>query len=217
MIRIKGIEKKFNEETDLKFKDLTFEDGKSYVILGPSGSGKSTLLNIISGIISQDKGTVEIDNIRINEMEQTKKDKFRLDNIGYIFQDYKLIDEMTVEDNIKMLKIEGIDCSNMEEVLNRVGILNKKKQKVSKLSGGEKQRVAIARALIKKPTIILADEPTQNLNFEIGEEVTKLIIAKNKEEKTVVIMVTHDERLTKHFDVVIKLEDFLQKGGNANA
>ena len=119
---------------------------------------------------------------------------------------------MSVQDNIKLLEIEKIDCSNIDKVLERVGILNKKKQIVSKLSGGEKQRVAIARALIKNPRIIIADEPTQNLNFEIGEDITKIITKVETGSKTTVIMVTHDERLTKNFDAVIKLEDFL-KGG----
>ena len=145
-------------------------------------------------------------------MSQSEKDKFRLNNIGYIFQDFKLINEMTVQDNIKLLEIEKVDCSNIDNVIERVGILSKKKQVISKLSGGEKQRVAIARALIKNPRIIIADEPTQNLNFEIGEDITKLITKIDAKNNTIVIMVTHDERLTKYFDVTIELEDFL-KGG----
>jgi len=170
------------------------------------------LLNIISGIISPNTGSVKVDDIEITNISQKDKDKFRLNNIGYIFQDFKLINEMTVQDNIKLLEIEDVDCSNIDNVLNRVGILSKKKQVISKLSGGEKQRVAVARALIKNPRIVIADEPTQNLNFEIGEDITKLITNKDVKSKIIVIMVTHDERLTKHFDVVIKLEDFL-KGG----
>ncbi len=172
------------------------------------------MLNIISGIISPDSGSVKIDNLEITEISQNEKDKLRLNNIGYIFQEFKLINEMTVEDNIRLLEIEGIDCSNIDKVLERVGILNKKKQIISKLSGGEKQRVAIARALIKKPKIIIADEPTQNLNFEIGEDIVKLITKKQNKNKTIVIMVTHDERVSKYFDVIIKLDDFLKKEVN---
>jgi len=212
MITLKNVYKKFNEETNLHFIDLVFEKGKTYVILGPSGSGKSTLLNIISGIISPDEGTVEIDDVEITKLSQKDKDNFRLKNIGYIFQDFKLLNEMTVADNIELLKIEKVDCSNIDEVLKTVGILNKKNQVISKLSGGEKQRVAIARALIKNPKIILADEPTQSLNFEIGQQITQLITKENKD--SLVIMVTHDERLTKYFEVVIKLEDFLKGGVN---
>lgn len=213
MITLKNVCKKFDEENNLSFNDLTFEKGKTYVILGPSGSGKSTLLNIISGIISPDEGIVKIDDTEITKLSQKEKDKFRLRNIGYVFQDFKLLNEMTVEDNIKLLEIEKVNCSNIDEILKKVGILKKKKQIISKLSGGEKQRVAIARALIKNPKIILADEPTQSLNFEIGQQITQLITTENKD--CIVIMVTHDERLIKYFEVVIRLENFL-KGGVKN-
>ena len=172
------------------------------------------MLNIIAGVISPDTGNVKIDDVEITKINQKEKDKFRLNNIGYMFQDFKLINEMSVQDNIKLLEIEKINCSNIDNMLKRVGLLNKKKQIISKLSGGEKQRVAIARALIKNPRIILADEPTQNLNFEIGEDITKLITKIDPKSETIVIMVTHDERLTKYFDRVIKLEDFLKGGRN---
>jgi putative ABC transport system ATP-binding protein len=155
---------------------------------------------------------VVIDDIEITKMTQKEKDKYRLEKIGYIFQDFKLINEMTVEDNIKLLEVENIDCANLDHILEKMGIKNKRKQPISKLSGGEKQRIAIARALIKNPKIVLADEPTQNLNFEIGEQITKLITDKEEKSNMITIMVTHDERLVKYFDVVIKLEDFLRKG-----
>ena len=170
------------------------------------------MLNIITGIVAPNTGSIKIDDVEITKLSQNEKDKFRLNNIGYVFQDFKLINEMSVQDNIKLLEIENINCSNIDNALKRVDILNKKKQIVSKLSGGEKQRVSIARALIKNPEIIIADEPTQSLNFEIGQDITKLITKIEPNSNTIVIMVTHDERLTQYFDKVIKLDDFLVWG-----
>ena len=108
MIRIENIEKDFNEDTKIHLKDLKFENGKTYAILGVSGSGKTTLLNMIAGIVTPTCGKIFVDNIEVTSLTQKEKDSFRLKNIGYIFQDFKLIEDMTVEDNLKILKIEKI-------------------------------------------------------------------------------------------------------------
>ena len=171
MIRIENIEKDFNEDTKIHLKDLKFENGKTYAILGVSGSGKTTLLNMIAGIVTPTCGKIFVDNIEVTSLTQKEKDSFRLKNIGYIFQDFKLIEDMTVEDNLKILKIEKIKCEDIQSMLAQVGLENKLKEKIRKLSGGEKQRVAIARALMKSPKIILADEPTGSLNYEKGKEI----------------------------------------------
>lgn len=213
MIKIENIKKDFNEDTKIHLKNMKFEDGKSYAILGASGSGKTTLLNIIAGIINPTEGKVFIDDVDITSLTQKGKDNFRLKNIGYVFQDFKLMDDMTVEDNLNLLKIEKIDCINTENILQDVGLKNKRKTKVRKLSGGEKQRVAIARALIKSPKIILADEPTGSLNYEKGVEIMQLLNEFHKKSNYIMIFVTHDDRMAKFADEVIQFEDLLVKGG----
>lgn len=213
MITVKGVTKHFQNETAINYKDMTFEDGKSYMLLGASGCGKSTLLNMIAGIISPDCGEINIDGDVMNTKSQKEKDKFRINKIGYIFQDFKLIPEMTVMDNINILRLEKVDTSKADEILKVLGISDKKNKKVKNLSGGEKQRVAIARAIVKMPHIILADEPTGNLNFEIGEAVIKQLI-EISQGKTL-IAVTHDERLGKYFDVTIDMNTMVGGGENA--
>jgi len=203
MINVKNVSKHFANETAIDYSDITFEKGKSYMLLGASGCGKSTLLNMIAGILSPETGSIEIAGEDMTKKSQKEKDKFRIQKIGYIFQDFKLIPEMTVMDNIGILRLEKVDISDVDNVLNSLKILNKKNKKVKHLSGGEKQRVAIARAIVKKPEIILADEPTGNLNFAIGEAVIKQLIEVSK-GKTL-IAVTHDERLGKYFDHIIDM------------
>lgn len=205
MIEIKSLCKQFQNETEIHYRDITFETGKSYILLGASGCGKSTLLNIIAGILSPTDGSVIIDGTDMCQVSQKSRDKFRIQKIGYIFQDFKLIDDMTVADNIGILRLEGVDVSSMDRTLRALGILEKKNAKIKHLSGGQRQRAAIARALVKKPEIILADEPTGNLNFAIGEQVIKELI-EAAAGKTL-IAVTHDNRLATYFDEVIDMNE----------
>ena len=209
MIEIKNLRKQFQNETEIEYKDITFETGKSYMLLGASGCGKSTLLNMIAGILSPTKGSVVIDGRDMTAESQRARDRFRIERIGYIFQDFKLIPDMTVADNIGILRLEGVDISGMDDMLRSLGIFEKKNAKVKHLSGGQKQRVAIARALVKHPDIILADEPTGNLNFAIGEQVMRELSEVSR-GKTL-IAVTHDDRLAKYFDVVVDMNE--QTGG----
>ncbi len=205
MIEIKNLGKQFQNETEIEYRDMIFENGKSYMLLGASGCGKSTLLNMIAGILSPSDGEILIDGVNMSAASQKEKDKFRIEKIGYIFQDFKLIDDMTVADNIAILRLEGIDISGMDNLLASLDILKKKNAKIKHLSGGQKQRVAIARALVKNPDIILADEPTGNLNFAIGEKVIRELctIARGK----TLIAVTHDDRLAKYFDEVVDMNE----------
>ena len=213
MIAIKNLSKKFKNETAIDYKDMVFDSGKSYVLLGASGCGKSTLLNMIAGILSPERGEIIIDGVDIAKSSQREKDLFRIKNVGYIFQDFKLIPEMSVIDNINILKLEGVDVSRADEVLSSLEMFEAKNKKVCQLSGGQKQRVAIARAIVKMPDIILADEPTGNLNFAIGEEVVKQLtsVAKGK----TLIAVTHDDRLCKYFDHVVDMNEMT--GGRYDA
>ena len=203
MIECKGLSKSFKNETAIDYADLRFEDNASYMLLGASGCGKSTLLNMIAGILSPDRGSVVIDGREMNSLSQKEKDRFRIAKIGYIFQDFKLIPDMTVLDNIDILRLEGIDTTGAQELLDCLGMGMKKHRRVRNLSGGERQRVAIVRALVKRPPIILADEPTGNLNFAIGEQVIRELTRAAK-GKTL-IAVTHDDRLAPYFDHVIDM------------
>ena len=205
MIEIKNITKRFQNETAITYGDICFKSGKSYMLLGASGCGKSTLLNMIAGVLAPTSGEIIIDGVNMTQKTQAEKDKFRIQKIGYIFQDFKLINDMTVLDNINILKLEGIDTSTAPALLEQLGIAEKKNARVRHLSGGQKQRVAIARALVKTPDIILADEPTGNLNFAIGEQVIQQLVAVAK-GKTL-ITVTHDDRLAKYFDAVIDMNE----------
>lgn len=205
MIEIRNLAKQFQNETEIEYRDITFETGKSYMLLGASGCGKSTLLNMIAGVLSPSRGDIFIDGVHMSAASQKVKDRFRIEKIGYIFQDFKLISDMTAADNIGILRLEGIDISGMDDMLRALDIYDKKNARIKHLSGGQKQRVAIARALVKKPEIILADEPTGNLNFAIGEQVIRKLVEVSK-GKTL-IAVTHDERLAKYFDEVIDMNE----------
>ena len=216
MIRTQGLKKRFGDGSALSYRDLMFEDGRSYALLGASGCGKSTLLNMIAGVLSPTEGAVWIDGRNMTAASQQEKDAFRIARIGYIFQDFKLLEGMTVADNIAVLRLEKVDVSGMDDILRRLGILKLKKRRVNNLSGGERQRVAIARALVKKPSIILADEPTGNLNYAIGRAIVEEL-ARAAEGKTL-ICVTHDDRLCDCFDEVIDMNAVASaEGGDLNA
>ena len=205
MIEIENLVKQFQNETEIEYRDITFKTGKSYMLLGASGCGKSTLLNMIAGVLSPTRGDILIDGVNMSAASQKVKDRFRIEKIGYIIQDFKLISDMTVADNIGILRLEGVDISRMDNMLQALDIHDKKNARIKHLSGGQKQRVAIARALVKKPDIILADEPTGNLNFAIGEQVIRKLVEVSK-GKTL-IAVTHDDRLAKYFDEVIDMNE----------
>lgn len=214
MIQVQGVSKQFKNETALCYRDLLFETGKKYMLLGASGCGKSTLLNMIAGILTPDTGEILMDGVAMSKKSQQEKDRFRIDRIGYIFQDFKLLENMTVADNIDLLRLERVDVSRTDSLLEALGILSQKHKKVRNLSGGQKQRVAIVRALVKRPEIILADEPTGNLNFEIGKQVVEELC--RAAAGRTLIAVTHDERLSRYFDVVVDMNKVTsQKEGAA--
>ncbi len=210
MIRLTGLSKQFENETAIHFRDHVFEDGKSYLLLGASGCGKSTLLNLIAGILTPDTGEIEIDGKPMTKLHQTQKDLFRIQKIGYIFQDFKLIEDMTVMDNIDILRLEGVNTAGAAALLQKLGMYDKRSKKIRHLSGGEKQRVAIVRALVKKPDIILGDEPTGNLNFAIGEQVVREL-TETARGKTLIV-VSHDDRLSVYFDEIVDMNEMTGGG-----
>lgn len=205
-IQIKELHKKYDEENDIHYPEINFTSGKTYMIAGESGCGKTTLMNMIAGITDFQDGDILIDGVSQKGLNQKVKDDFRVKNIGYIYQDYKLLENMSVRDNIEILKLEGIDTSGMDEILTKLGIGDKKDQKAGSLSGGQKQRVAIARAMIKNPGLLLCDEPTGNLNPEIGHKIMEDLTNLMKERPdSLMIVVSHDISLKDYFDETINL------------
>jgi len=217
MIRIENIDKYFNRFKKNKIHvinntSLEFGSKGLVALLGPSGSGKTTLLNVIGGLDKVRKGNIYINNKKITKRLQGHIDKIRNLNIGYIFQDYKLIEDMSVYDNVALvLKMLGIkDKKEIDKrvlyVLDKVGMIRYKRRPCSMLSGGERQRVGIARAIVKNPSIIIADEPTGNLDSKNSVEIMNIIKAISKDK--LVILVTHETNLAKFYaSRIIELED----------
>ncbi len=199
--------------------DLTINNGEFVTIAGPSGSGKSTLLNLIGCLDSPTKGEVWLGDTKINGQSDRALNKIRLHTIGFIFQSFNLIPVLNVAENIELplLIIKSVSVEERKERVNHfikaVGLLKQVKQKPAELSGGQRQRVAVARALATKPKIVLADEPTANLDSKTGIEIIDLMHKINKNESTTFIFSTHDSKIMHLADRVIMLEDGVIKNG----
>ena len=202
LITLNNVSKIYGEgRTEIKALnnvDLEIDQGKIVTIMGPSGSGKSTLLNILGAMDSPSSGTVLVNDIEIGSLAERKLSSYRKETVGFIFQSFYLLPNLDVMGNVLIplipYKIKDKDRQRAQEILDRVGLGNRGESKVGKLSGGESQRVAIARALINNPKIILADEPTGNLDSETGKSIIELLIKLAEEGKTIII-VTHDPRI----------------------
>ncbi len=199
-IEIKNLTKKFiqgsNEIYAVNNVSMQIEKGEMVAITGQSGSGKTTLLNLIGGIETPTSGSVFFDGINICELDNGELSKLRRTKIGYVFQDFNLIPILTVEENIQMpwlLNSQKVDKERLREIEYFLGLEERAHHLPSELSGGQRQRAAIARALINRPDIILADEPTGNLDRQMADEIMEYFIRLNKENITV-ILVTHEER-----------------------
>lgn len=189
---------------------LQIQRGKFTAIVGRSGSGKSTLLHLIGGLDRPDSGQILIEDQDLYAMKEDKLAQFRREKIGFIFQDYNLIPSLNVWENVVLpLGLAGkrIDTGSAEEILRNVGLLDRKNAMPNTLSGGQKQRVAIARALAAEPALILADEPTGNLDSQTELEVMALLKNCVSKYGQTLVMITHDETIAQMADVVVMIED----------
>ena len=191
----------------LKGIDLSVEKGEFVVLLGPSGSGKSTLLNIIGGIDAADGGDLFIEGEKLGEMKDRQLTKYRREHLGYIFQMYNLIPNLTVRENIEVGAYLSKSPLPVDELLDTLGLTAHQKKLPNQLSGGQQQRTAIGRAIVKNPKILLCDEPTGALDYNTGKEILKLIETVNRQYQTTVIMVTHNDAIRYMADLVVKLRD----------
>ena len=217
MIEIKNLVKiynkgKTNEFCALKGIDLSIEEGEMVAIIGKSGAGKSTLLHILAAIDSYDKGSYLVDGVSVGDLKEKDRARFRNQKIGIVMQDYALIDEYTIEENVQIPlifgKVKGNDVrrEKIMTALENVGLAELAKKPVRQLSGGQKQRVAIARDLVNNPTFLLADEPTGALDSKTSGEIMDVFEKLNQGGKTVII-VTHDMEVAARCGRVIEISD----------
>mgnify|MGYP005795294939 CR=1 FL=1 len=199
-------------------KDISFsmEKGEFSAVLGESGSGKSTLLNCIGGLEIPTSGRVLLDGVDLFSMKENSRTIFRRQNIGFIFQSFQLISELNVEQNIQfpiLLDHRKPDRDQVEEILEVLGLTERKHHLPGQLSGGQQQRVAIGRALITRPMLILADEPTGNLDSKNSRDVMELLTKASRHYQQSILMITHNEHLTSYVDRIVHMKDGrLQKG-----
>lgn len=222
MIKLSGVNKIYRtneiETQALENVNIEIEKGTFVSIMGPSGCGKSTLLNIVGLLDTPTSGSVEIAGIDTAGLKDSEQAAFRNKNLGFVFQSFHLIPSLNVTDNIELPLIYRSGVSDSErkrlvrEVLERVGLTHRSRHMPSQLSGGQCQRVAIARAIVGNPEIILADEPTGNLDSKMGAEVMDLLHRLNKEDGRTIVMVTHNEEQAKQTDRIIRFFDGRQIG-----
>ena len=208
---VKNLNKSYgtNENKISVLKDINFslEKGSLCTLLGPSGSGKSTLLNAIGGLEKIDSGSIVINEYEILSLKQNALSNFRRKYLGFIFQFYNLIPDLTVTENIQVGSFIHNDPLDIEKLIKDLGLWEHKNKYPRQLSGGQQQRCAIGRALIKKPEILLCDEPTGALDYKTSKDILSLLQRINKEYKTTIILATHNEEITKMSNITIRLKD----------
>ncbi len=210
-LKLSNIRKSFGEGEGrievLKDINLEVEKGEFVVLLGPSGSGKSTLLNIIGGIDSADSGKITIRDKSMSDMNEKALTLYRRQHLGYIFQMYNLIPNLTVRENIEVGAYLSKNPLNIDEIIETLGLKMHQHKIPSQLSGGQQQRCAIGRAIVKNPDILLCDEPTGALDYNTSKEILALIEEVNQKYGNTVIMVTHNDAIKNMADFVVKLRD----------
>jgi putative ABC transport system ATP-binding protein len=220
MININNLEFRYDEgDFRLTIPQLTVLQADKTAVIGPSGSGKTTLLNLVAGIILPKNGTVNVDTLAISELNDSERRDFRIKNIGFVFQDFELLDYLNVLDNIlHPYRITGaLTLSNdvrarAVQLAEDMGIVDKLKRHPSDLSQGEKQRAAICRSLLPSPKVVLADEATGNLDPANKTRILDLLFRSVEEHEATLLAVTHDHELLTRFDRVIDFQDFYNQG-----
>lgn len=214
ILKLDHLEKEYGQKENkvvaLKSINLEVDKGEFVAIVGTSGSGKSTLLNLIGGLDTPTKGQIFVRDEEISLLRNRELTKYRRDSIGFVFQNYSLMPVLSVYDNVALpLSLSGkkVDHGYIKELLTELGIWDKRRKYPSELSGGQMQRVAIARALVNKPAILLADEPTGNLDSNTTSEVMDMLRESNRKFNQTILMVTHNDALAKVCDRVIRIED----------
>jgi putative ABC transport system ATP-binding protein len=216
MIRLQNIQKVYRTDTietlALNSINIDIEKGEFLSVMGPSGCGKSTLLNIMGLLDAPSKGGIQIDEQNTELLSDKQLAQFRNRKLGFIFQSYHLINDLRVLDNVELpLLYRNSSAKQRKQLasaaLEKVGLSNRVKHFPSQLSGGQKQRVAIARAIVGTPEIILADEPTGNLDSTMGEEIMDILLYLNEKERCTVVMVTHDENMARKTHRLVRLFD----------
>ena len=194
--------RRYGEQEVLRGLDLSIGEGAFEALMGPSGCGKSTFLHLAAGLLSADRGAIEVGGRDVVKMGDSEAAKFRRRHVGVVFQSFNLLNEKTVRDNILLpLSLDGVCVrapevrSRLEELAGRLGLSGLEGKRPEDLSGGERQRVAIARALVARPEIVLADEPTGNLDVESARSICKLLSELNSAERSAVLVVTHDPQV----------------------
>ena len=210
-LEIQNIEKYFGEGDTrtqvLKGISVGIEKGKICVLLGPSGSGKSTLLNIIGGIETADAGNIIIDGEKLEAMNEKKLSLYRRKHLGYVFQSYNLIPNLTVKENIEVGENLSDNPLPLDDLLHTLGLWEHRNKIPNQLSGGQQQRTSIGRAIIKNPSILLCDEPTGALDYKTSKEILKLIEDVNQKFGNTVVLVTHNDAIKNMADQVVRLRD----------
>lgn len=210
-LEIKDLKKSYGEAGNrtevLKGISFSMEKGEICVLLGPSGSGKSTLLNIIGGIDTADDGYVSIQNEKTADMKEKALTKYRRKHLGYVFQLYNLIPNLTVRENIEVGAYLSDTPLDIDDLLHTLGLYEHRNKMPNQLSGGQQQRCAIGRAIVKNPDILLCDEPTGALDFNTSKDILRLIEEVNEKYGNTILMVTHNDALKEMADRVIKFRD----------
>lgn len=216
MINVQSLDFRYpSGDFHLSIADFKIAQGEKVAVIGPSGSGKTTLLNLIAGIAHPDNGSIQVGDVQINQLNDAQRRRFRIANIGFVFQDFELLEYLSVLDNIlhpyrisRALKLDQNVRQRAVQLAKQMAIADKLKRSVGNLSQGERQRVAICRAMLTNPDLILADEATGNLDPKNKTHILKLLFKNVEDKKATLLAVTHDHELLQHFDRVVDFQQF---------